>query len=128
MSRVMPLPYREMQSPVPCCRAWQLGQCTVFAGKEPPGWHMSISHPTRYPTWDEIREARYRFVPDAVTMVMILPPRAEYVNVHRNCFHLHEMSGGPVEPVGIHRDDRPAIDPILLGHYAGEIPIRAARK
>lgn len=54
------------------------------------GWHMSISHSERYPTWDEVSEARYRFVPDEVTMVMHLPPRGEYVNIHPNCFQLHE--------------------------------------
>ena len=54
-------------------------------------WHLSISHPKRYPTWDEIYEARYRFIPEAVQMVMHLPPRQEYVNVHQNCFHLFEQ-------------------------------------
>jgi hypothetical protein len=53
---------------------------------------MSIAHPLRYPTWDEIKEARYRFVPDNVTMAMLLPQRAEYVNIHHNCFHLHEIN------------------------------------
>jgi hypothetical protein len=56
------------------------------------GWHLSISHPWRYPTWDEIAAARYALVPDAVTMAMVLPPSDEYVNLHPNCFHLHECS------------------------------------
>lgn len=76
----------------PHCRAYKFGDCTVFAGKEPIGWHLSISHPTRYPTWDEIKEARYYFCPDEVTMGMLLPPKSEYVNVHPNCFHLHEVA------------------------------------
>jgi hypothetical protein len=80
------------------------GHLTVLAGREPehpggPKWHLSISHrtseatpqPGRYPTWDEIKEARYRFVPDGVTMAMLLPPKAEYVNVHETCFHLWEI-------------------------------------
>lgn len=54
-------------------------------------WHMSISHPTRYPKWDEIKEARYKFCPDEVTMGMLLPPKADYVNHHPNCFHLWEV-------------------------------------
>ena len=53
-------------------------------------WHLSISHPHRYPDWDTIADARYALVPDELTMMMYLPPSAEYVNVHRNCFHLHE--------------------------------------
>lgn len=65
--------------------------CAVLVAKEPAGWHLSISHPERYPTWDEIKEARYRFTPSNVTMAMILPPPEQYVNVHSNCFHLHEI-------------------------------------
>lgn len=59
--------------------------------KETSRWHLSISHPLRYPKWDEIVNARYALVPDHVTMAMFLPPRAEYVNLHKNCFHLHEV-------------------------------------
>lgn len=66
------------------------------------GWHLSISHnslisgpngetvPGRYPSWDEIVEARYEFLPGEIHVAMILPPRAEYINVHNTCFHLHE--------------------------------------
>jgi hypothetical protein len=57
----------------------------------PLRWHMSISHSNRYPVWDEIKEARYALIPDQVTMGMLLPPRSEYVNLHPNCFHLHEI-------------------------------------
>jgi hypothetical protein len=54
-------------------------------------WHMSISHPDRYPKWDEIRDARYAMIPDECTMAMLLPPLRQYVNIHKNCFHLHEI-------------------------------------
>ena len=79
----------------PGLRGWQKqagdGLLTVLVGNAPgEGWHMSISHPDRYPDWDEISEARYRFVPDEVSMVMHLPPRSEYVNLHETCFHLWE--------------------------------------
>lgn len=63
---------------------------TLFVGKEHGRWHLSIAHPKRYPTWDEIRDARYLFVPNDVFMMMHLPPKKEYVNVHPNCFQLHE--------------------------------------
>jgi hypothetical protein len=64
----------------------------ALVGWEPGnGWHLSISHPTRYPTWDEIKAARYDLLPDDCTMGMLLPPSGEYVNVHPNCFHLHEV-------------------------------------
>ncbi|SFU39659.1 DUF7694 domain-containing protein [Alicyclobacillus macrosporangiidus] len=76
----------------PGCKAYRFGECTVLVERHRKiGWHMSISHPNRYPTWDEIRDARYELVPDDVTMAMLLPPRREYVNLHQNCFHLHEI-------------------------------------
>jgi hypothetical protein len=54
-------------------------------------WHMSISCKNRYPVWNEIRDARYALMPDNITVGMLLPPRSEYVNLHPNCFHLHEI-------------------------------------
>ena len=73
------------------CRGFRAGKLTVFVGEEPIGWHLSVTHPSRYPTWDEIHAARYDLVPNDVTMAMILPPKEEYVNLHSNCFHLHEI-------------------------------------
>jgi hypothetical protein len=58
-------------------------------------WHLSISHATRNPRWEEIAMARYDLLPDDVTMGMYLPPRAEYVNVHRYCFHLTQEAPEP---------------------------------
>jgi hypothetical protein len=93
VSHLVPFTANVVASPVPGCQAWRLGACLVIAGIEQGRWHLSISHRHRYPSWDEIREARYRFVPDDVMMAMLLPPRSEYVNIHPNCFHLHEIDG-----------------------------------
>ena len=102
--------------PIPGCRAYQRnvedGHLQVFVGREPLGpggelrWHLSMSHrssrivgisgnplPGRLPTWDEIKEARYRFCPDEAYMAIILPPKSEYVNVHPTTMHLHEVEG-----------------------------------
>ena len=66
------------------------GTLTVMAGTEPEGFHLSISHPRRYPSWEEICEARDAFTPADKTFVQLLPPREAWVNVHENCFHLWE--------------------------------------
>lgn len=71
-------------------QAYRLGACHVLVAEEPAGWHLSISHPTRYPTWDEITAARYALVPATVDMVLHLPPPDDYVNVYAHCFHLWE--------------------------------------
>lgn len=72
------------------------GLVKVFVGREPDDdgrklWHLSISHPRRYPTWDEVADARYRFTPDRVTMAILLPPSAQYVNFHPTTFHLWQV-------------------------------------
>lgn len=77
------------------------GQLRALVAEEPDGWHLSISHaPTprkkspprapRYPTWDELADARYGLLPDDIDAVMHLPPSDEYVAVHDTTFHLHE--------------------------------------
>lgn len=79
------------------------GDLRVIIALEPVGWHLSISHADRYPTWDEIADARYDLLDDGITMAMLLPPRDQYVNLHDTTFHLHEIDNaedpiGPVQP------------------------------
>jgi hypothetical protein len=80
--------------------AWMLGSCSVIVTRDyGVEWHLSIAHPVRYPSWDEVAEARYRILPPWITMVMVLPPVKDYVNVHENCFHLHQVvNGNPAGP------------------------------
>lgn len=79
------------------------GTLHVQLNREPLGpdgelrWHLSISHrdhrgdARRYPTWDEIAQAREELLPDDLLFAMMLPPSSEYVAVSDNCFHLHEI-------------------------------------
>jgi hypothetical protein len=78
------------------------GVLAVIVGDEVGiGWHLSISHRSnhrpprlvRYPTWDEVAEARERFLPADLTFAMVLPPLEEFVNVHHTTFHLHQVAG-----------------------------------
>jgi hypothetical protein len=75
--------------------AYQKGPCRVLISHEPRGgkmrWHLSISVADRYPGWEEIKDARYHLLPLELTFAQILPPPGEYVNIHRNCFHLWEI-------------------------------------
>lgn len=95
--------YTEFQLPAnnplaKYCKAYVTDtDCRIMVGREPIGpkgemeWHLSISCADRYPTWDEIKWARYEFIPDSITVGMILPPKEEYINIHPNCFHLNEL-------------------------------------
>lgn len=71
------------------------GRLLALVAQEPTGWHLSISHPRRYPTWDEIAHARYELLPGDITMAMLLPPMDEYVAVHDHAFHLHQLPETP---------------------------------
>lgn len=75
-------------------RVYRLGECGVIVTREFGRWHLSVSHPSRYPLWDEVAEVRYRVIPDGVTMAMPLPPSSEYINLHPNCFQLVEITEG----------------------------------
>src|SRR5207244_3488708 len=76
---------------------WQAGECRVILAREPVGtsgelyrWHLSISHPSRYPTWDEIKDVRYRLpsLANVGMMVQMLPSmeaiRGQWTNIHDN--------------------------------------------
>ncbi len=66
-------------------------------------WHISMSHRerwdatsreifTRYPTWDELKLAKYRFVPPGVVMAILFPAKGQYyVDDHATCLHLWEV-------------------------------------
>lgn len=51
--------------------------------------HLSVcgQTPKRPPTWDEMRWCKEHFLGDRKA-IQILPPRAEYVNIHPNVLHL----------------------------------------
>lgn len=75
------------------CTTWESSTgCVAFAGREGGVWHVSVSHPRRVPSWDEMRTAREAMTPDEVTMSILFPPRGEYVNVHPRTLHLWEAS------------------------------------
>jgi hypothetical protein len=73
------------------------GVLHALATHEPQGWHLSVSfkptngNPLRLPSWDELKDARYRFIPDRAHMAALLPPRAEWMDLHPTCLHLWEV-------------------------------------
>lgn len=91
------------RDPLTGALAYRSGECRILLSsqeeREQIGWHFSISCESRNPTWEEQRDVRYALIPDGVTMVSVLPPRAEYVNVHKYCFHWHEAGPKFFDPV-----------------------------
>jgi hypothetical protein len=60
-----------------------------------PRWgaliHVAMSHPHIDPSWEEIKLVKDAFFPSDMDAAMILPKKADYVNVHSHCFHLWQL-------------------------------------
>lgn len=80
-------------------RICQSGPLRAIVSEDAGRWHLSISCADRYPTWDEIADARYDLLPNAIEAAMVLPPAEHYINQHPYTFHLWEMRdpGMPIE-------------------------------
>lgn len=83
---------------VPLPSLYKLGAGAVLLGQEPVDearqdlrWHLSVSHPSRLPTWEELRRVRDELVPADVCMAIPYPPRAWWLSIHPNCLHLWEI-------------------------------------
>lgn len=85
----------------PGTKSYKRGVCKILIS--PPygryGWHMSISCDLREPTWEEIKDAWYDLIPESNERygAMFFPPKSEYVNVHKYCFHIHEVMANAKE-------------------------------
>lgn len=73
--------------------AWSLGEVVVYRFRDDAyGLQLSIGHTKRYPTWDEIKLARYRLLPANRSFGLKLPPPDEYVDnpSNRHVFQIVE--------------------------------------
>jgi hypothetical protein len=100
--------YREMMDVSIASYIRNDGQLKVLMTEEPhegTKWlHVSVSHPERYPTWDEIHFVKDLFIGKDKDAVMILPEEKYYVNLHKNCFHLYHRLDGDTVPGNPQRD------------------------
>lgn len=99
--RELPIPAHVARMIEPDSRAYRMGGCRILVSQQRVGWHLSISRSDRLPNWEDVRDARYALIPDDAVMVMLLPPRDEYVNVHEYTLQLYEI---PREYIDKHQD------------------------
>lgn len=68
----------------------------IFVNKEDGMWHLSIAakHTLGY---YELKEVRYKFMPDNMQVAQIFPAREDFVNISPNIFHLFELGIGVVD-------------------------------
>lgn len=55
--------------------------------------HVSVSLPTRCPTWQEMCKVKALFWDDEDTVMQLHPPRSQWVNNHPYCLHLWRPVG-----------------------------------
>lgn len=73
---------------------FQMGDVSILKTHKPGvGLHLSLAHPRRLPTWDEVKRVRYELLPLDKTFAMLLPPPEEYTNLHEYCFQMIEVRG-----------------------------------
>jgi hypothetical protein len=50
-------PAPELRARFPTARTYRIGEVQIIATPEEVGWHVSVNHPERHPTWDELHAA-----------------------------------------------------------------------
>lgn len=74
----------------------------IRSGMPMPAWeHVSVSTPTRCPTWDEMEYVKRIFWDESETVMQLHVPPAEHINHHSFCLHMWR-------PVGIEIPRPPA--------------------
>ena len=86
---------KEIESPIIGALAYTYtGGCKVIKNKERGFWHITIKHPSRNPTIEEICEITYALLPENARAMMLIPPKNVYIkNVYE--FRIWEMPNKP---------------------------------
>lgn len=69
--------------------------CSARVESDGKRWiHVSCSRPNRLPTWQDVRRVKDVFIGKDRRAIQVLPPAAEYVNIHPHCLHLWSCLDG----------------------------------
>lgn len=71
-------------------RHYRMGRVTIQAGKQSGYRYLSISHPERDPTWDEIKHVQNELRP-GVFFCMPMPPEEWWLSIAPRCYHVYEV-------------------------------------
>lgn len=76
---------------------FRMGRCIVNVAIHNDEWHLTISCRTHSPSYKEIKEARYKYLPDEIYMAQVFPPQAELETLHPYSHHLFEIGKNPLQ-------------------------------
>lgn len=82
----------------PQIRGFRMGQLQITAKQEPNGWHVSVSHPERYPTWEELVRAREVTGDRFLTLFAHMPAPGGDMGINRYIVHLYETIPENLQP------------------------------
>lgn len=71
---------------------FKMGRCQIMVTVDGEKWHLTISTPKASPSYNEIKNARYKFLPKDLTFGQLFPPMDEFVNAHPFCHHLWQIN------------------------------------
>lgn len=71
--------------------AYQIGRLRIIISIDDGAWHLSVSCANCLPTYNEMKQVRYQFLPDNIYAAEIFPPRDEFVNLHPFVRHLWQI-------------------------------------
>lgn len=69
----------------------QLRRLAAIRSRDEGRWHLSVSHETRIPTWEEIGKARDDLLPEDIWLMVPHPPRSVWFNLNERVLHLWEF-------------------------------------
>ena len=71
---------------VPCPSSGRILRVIASNGD---GWdHVSVSLPSRCPSWEEMEHVKRKFFHDYETAMQLHVPVAEHINIHKHVLHL----------------------------------------
>jgi hypothetical protein len=70
---------------------FKMGRCDIIISIDEGLWHLSISTKYNSPSYKEIKEARYKYIPDNILMAQLFPSKTQFVNYHPYCHHLWQI-------------------------------------
>lgn len=88
---------------------FKFSKCVVTVSKDAGKWHLSISRKDRLPNYDEIKYARYAYLPEDIVVAQLFPPKEDLVNLHQFCLHLWELVPEELPAEAIARKGKPRL-------------------
>lgn len=56
------------------------------------GYHLTLCGRGKLPTYEDLKTARYKFLPNDCYMAEIFPPKEEFINIHKYARQLYQVN------------------------------------